>query len=80
MAGCCCAKACTAAVLIGVMRLPGYPFDSAWCFVCEVCLLMVDWVDGHRQEMERGGCVSMQSCSSSLKAENWSGSAPLQVF
>ena len=45
MAGCCCAEACTAAVLIGVMRLPGCPFDSAWCLVCEVCQLTVDWVD-----------------------------------
>ena len=45
MAGCCCAEACTAAVLIGVMRLPGCPFDSAWCLVCEVCRLTVDWVD-----------------------------------
>ena len=43
MAG--CAEACTAAVLIGVMRLPGCPFDSAWCLVCEVCRLTVDWVD-----------------------------------
>ena len=32
----CCAEACTAAVLIGVMRLPGCPFGSAWCLVCEV--------------------------------------------
>ena len=39
------AEACTAAVLIGVMRLPGYPFDSAWCLVCEVCRLTVDCVD-----------------------------------
>ena len=45
MAGSCCAEACTAAVLIGVMHLPGCPFDSAWCLVCEVCQLAVDWVD-----------------------------------
>ena len=45
MAGCCCAEACTAAVLIGALRLPGCPFDSAWCLVCEVCRLTVDWVD-----------------------------------
>ena len=45
MAGCCCAEACTAAVLIGVMRLPGCLFDSAWCLVCEVCRLTVDCVD-----------------------------------
>ena len=44
MAGC-CAEACTAAVLIGVMRLPGCPFDSTWCFVCEVSRLTVVWVD-----------------------------------
>ena len=44
MAGC-CAEACTVAALIGVMRPPGCPFDSAWCFVCEVCRLTVDWVD-----------------------------------
>ena len=45
MAG--CAEACTAAVLIGVtgvMHLPGCPFDSAWCLICEVCQLTVDWV------------------------------------
>ena len=35
----CCAEACTAAVLIGVVRLPGCPFGSAWCLVCEVCRL-----------------------------------------
>ena len=45
MAGCCCAEACTAAVLIRVMRLPGCPFDSARCLGCELCRLMVDWVD-----------------------------------
>ena len=45
MAGCCCAEECTAAVLIGVMLLPGCPFDSAWCLACEVCRLSVDWVD-----------------------------------
>ena len=45
MAGCCCAEAFTAAVLIGVMRLLRCPFDSAWYFVCEVCRLTVDWVD-----------------------------------
>ena len=39
MVGCCCAEGCTAAVLIGVMRLPGCPFGSAWCLVCEVCRL-----------------------------------------
>ena len=43
MAGC-CARACTAAVLLGVMRLPGCPFDSAWRLVCEVCRLAVGWV------------------------------------
>ena len=41
----CCARACTAAVLIGVMCLPRGPFDSVWCFVCEVCRLTVGWVD-----------------------------------
>ena len=45
MAGCYCAEACTAAVLIGVMCLPGCPFGSAWCLVCEVCRLTLDWVD-----------------------------------
>ena len=45
MANCCCAEVCTAAVLIGVMRLPGCPFYSAWCLVCAVCQLTVDWVD-----------------------------------
>ena len=48
MADCCCAEACTAAVLIGVtnsMHLPGCPFDCAWCLVCEVCRLTVDLVD-----------------------------------
>ena len=47
MAGCCCAEACTAAELIGIMRLPGCPFASAssGCLVSEVCWLMVDWVD-----------------------------------
>ena len=45
MAGCCCAEACMAAVLIGVVHLPGCPFDSAWCLVCEVRWLTVDWVD-----------------------------------
>ena len=45
MAGCCCAEACTVAVVTGVMRLPGCPFDSAWCLVCEVCRLTVDCVD-----------------------------------
>ena len=45
MAGCCCAEACTASVLIGVMRLPGCPFGSTWWLVCEVCRLTVDWVD-----------------------------------
>ena len=44
MAGCGCAEACTAAVLLGIMRIPG-PFDSAWCFVCEVFRLTVDCVD-----------------------------------
>ena len=39
MVGCCCAEACKAAVLIGVMRLPGCPFGSAWSLVCEVCQL-----------------------------------------
>ena len=39
MVGCCCAEGCTAAVLIGVMRLPGCPFGSAWCLVCEICRL-----------------------------------------
>ena len=39
MVGCCCAEACMAAVLIGVMRLPGCPFGSAWSLVCEVCRL-----------------------------------------
>ena len=45
MAGCCCAEACTAAVINGVMRLPGCRFDGAWCLVCEVCRLTIDWVD-----------------------------------
>ena len=30
---------------VSVMRLLGYPFDSAWCLVCEVCRLTVDWLD-----------------------------------
>ena len=34
---------------------------------------------GHRRELALGGSVSIQNCSSSLKAENWSGSAPLRV-
>ena len=38
-------KACTAAMLIGVMRPPGCPFDSAWCLVCELCRSTVNWVD-----------------------------------
>ena len=38
-------EACMAAVLVGVMRLLGSPFDGAWCLVCEVCRLTVDWVD-----------------------------------
>ena len=46
MAGCCCSEACTAAVLIGVMRLPAC--DSAWCLVCEVCRLTVDCVTACR--------------------------------
>ena len=41
----CCAEACTAAVFICVVRLPGCPFDSAWCFDCEVCRLTVDCDD-----------------------------------
>ena len=41
MVGCCCAEACMAAVLIGVMRLPGCPFDSAWSVRC---VGRVDWV------------------------------------
>ena len=47
IAGCCCAETCTAAVLIGVMRFSaaGSPFDNAWCLVCEVWRLTVDWVD-----------------------------------
>ena len=45
MAGCCGAQACTSAVLIDVMRRPGCPFDSAWCLVCELCLLTVVWID-----------------------------------
>ena len=32
-------------MLTGVMRLPGCPFDSVWCLVCELCRLTVDWVD-----------------------------------
>ena len=44
MAGC-FARACTAAVFIGVMCLPGCPFDSAWCLVCAVCRLTIGWVD-----------------------------------
>ena len=42
MVGCCCAEACTAAVLLGVMRLPGCPFGGAWSvrFVG-----WADWVD-----------------------------------
>ena len=34
-----------AAVLLGVMRLFGCPFDGAWCLVCELCLLAVICVD-----------------------------------
>ena len=36
--------------------------------------------DGKRQEKELGGCISTQSCRSLLKADIWSGSAPLQMF
>ena len=39
MVGCCCAEAGMAAVLLGVMRLPGCPFGGAWSLVCEVCRL-----------------------------------------
>ena len=35
----CCAEASTAAVLIGVVRLPGCPSVSALCLVHEVCRL-----------------------------------------
>ena len=35
-------------MLFGVMRLPGCPFVSAWCLVCEVCRLTVDWVGCRR--------------------------------
>ena len=38
-------QACMAAVLVGVMRLLGCPFDGAWCLVCELCLLAVVCVD-----------------------------------
>ena len=38
-------KACTAAVLVGVMRLLACPFDSSWCLVCELCVLAVVYVD-----------------------------------
>ena len=31
-------EACMAAVLVGVMRLLGCPFDGAWRLVCELCL------------------------------------------
>ena len=34
-------EVCMAAVLVGVMRLLGFPFDAAWCLVCELCLLAV---------------------------------------
>ena len=69
MASGCSAEACTAAVLIGAMRLPGCPFDSAWCFVCEVCRLTVDWadcrsfvfLDGARR-LERSPCNTVKSC------------------
>ena len=37
-------EACTAAVLVGVMRLLGCPFDGAWFLVCELCLLAVGCV------------------------------------
>ena len=30
-----------AAVLVGVVRLLGCPFDGAWCLVCEFCLLAI---------------------------------------
>ena len=57
MAGCCCAEACTAAVFIGVMRLPGCPFGSAWCLVCEVCRL---------RSIGLIVCVSCILCSSAV--------------
>ena len=31
-------EACMAAVLVGVLRLLGCPFDGAWCLVCALCL------------------------------------------
>ena len=43
--GCCrrawLLSACMAAVLVGVMRLLGCPFDGAWCLVCQLCPLAV---------------------------------------
>ena len=67
MAGC-CAEPCTAPVLIGVMRLPGCPFDSAGCLVCQVCRLTVDCVDfrcflsfiflGGARRLELSPCVT----------------------
>ena len=38
-------EAYMAAVLVGVMRLLGCPFDGAWCLLCELCLLPVICVD-----------------------------------
>ena len=38
-------EACTAAALIGLIRLPDCSFDSAWCLVAEVCRSTVDCID-----------------------------------
>ena len=38
-------EACMAAVLVGVMRLLGCPFDGAWYLVSELCLLAIVCVD-----------------------------------
>ena len=38
-------EACMAAVLVGVMRLLGCPFDGAWYLVSELYLLAIVCVD-----------------------------------
>ena len=51
-----------------------------WLFVFPLCgfslSLFCNYGYGHRREMELGGCLSSGSLP---KAENWSGSAALQV-
>ena len=45
MVGCCYPEACTAAVFIGVMRLPGCPFGSAWCTKHAWSVRFVGWAN-----------------------------------